>query len=585
MKALRRTFGPVEFPRRTHDFIPSQLPNNFKICNSLKKNQELKISVLNVNIRSLNAHFDELTSYLRDMNVQPTVIALTETWLKDYDDIEQFTLPGYHKLLTCNRSDGLRGGVAIWLDKNFKYRVVVKDTVREWLVIETFSPHNLFLAVSYRREKRFSKNEYCEWLHDELNARLNGKKSKVVICGDFNIDLLVPSKHSTELVDIMLSHNLKLSSPLKVTRQYGNSKTCLDHIYSDLVISNNKILRSSITDHFMAFAEYEERYEIKASLPDQWYRDYSSLEKKPILKKFNNMIQSNLSATNWGDVSIDNGFKILTDTIIKAANLFAPMKKVRLNKKDWLDNSIKRSIHKRDMLFSQFTKDPGNQELRNDFVKQRNATKLLIRQKKREHIQNIFERNHDDVKGFHRQLNRVIGKSKDPVTPTFTPTKTVNDFNNYFCEVGIKNQQSIEKTPFAQNNSGYTMHSMFLRRTSVEEVISIISNAKNKTSTGVDGISNRLLKYCCSVVSSPLEILFNRCMNLSYFPDQFKIAKIIPIFKEGNKDDFSNYRPISLLPAISKVFERIIFKRAYSYVEKFKLLDDNQFGFRKKETL
>ena len=83
----------------------------------------------------------------------------------------------------------------------------------------------------------------------------------------------------------------------------------------------------------MAFAEYEERYEIKASLPDQCYRDYSSLEKKPILKKFKNMIQSNLSATNWGDVSIDNGFKILTDTIIKAANLFAPLKKVRLNKK------------------------------------------------------------------------------------------------------------------------------------------------------------------------------------------------------------------------------------------------------------
>ena len=71
-------------------------------------------------------------------------------------------------------------------------------------------------------------------------------------------------------------------------------------------------------------------------------------------------------------------------------------------------------------------------------------------------------------------------------------------------------------------------------------------------------------------------------MNLSYFSEQFKIAIIIPIFKEGNKDDFLNDRPISLLPAISKVFERIIFERVYSYVEKFKLLDDNQFGFRKK---
>ena len=251
------------------------------------------------------------------------------------------------------------------------------------------------------------------------------------------------------------------------------------------------------------------------------------------------------------------------------------MKKVRLNEKDWLDNYIKRSIHKRDKLFSHLTKHPVNQELRNDFVRQRNATKLLIRQKKRDHIQKIVERNHDDVKGFHRQLNRVIGKSKVPVTPTFTPTKTVNDFNNYFCEVGMKNQQSIEKTPFAQNNSGYTMHSMFLRRTSVGEVVSIITSAKNKTSTGVGVISNKLLKYCCSVVSFPLEILFNRCINPSYFPEQFKIAKIIPIFKGGNKDYFSNFRPISLLLAISKVFERIIFKRVYSYVEKFKLFEDN----------
>ena len=126
------------------------------------------------------------------MNIQPIVIALTETWLKVYHDIEPFTLPGYHKLLTCKRSDGIRGGVAIWLYKIFKYCVVVKDTVREWLVIETFSPCNLYLAVTYRREKRFSKNEYCEWLHDELNTRLNGKKSKVIICGDFNLDLLPP---------------------------------------------------------------------------------------------------------------------------------------------------------------------------------------------------------------------------------------------------------------------------------------------------------------------------------------------------------------------------------------------------------
>ena len=138
--------------------------------------------------------------------------------------------------------------------------------------------------------------------------------------------------------------------------------------------------------------------------------------------------------------------------------------------------------------------------------------------------------------------------------------------------MGIKNQQSIEETPFAQSNSGYTMHSMLLRIYSLEEEVSIMANARNKTSTGMDVMGNKLLKYCCSVESSPLEILFKSCMNLSYFPEQFKIAKIIPTFKEGSKDDFSNDRPIFLLPAILRVFELIIFKRVYSYVKQFKLL-------------
>ena len=129
------------------------------------------------------------------------------------------------------------------------------------------------------------------------------------------------------------------------------------------------------------------------------------------------------------------------------------------------------------------------------------------------------------------------------------------------------------------------MHSMFLRRTSVEGVIPIISNAKNKTSTGVDGISNRLLKYCCSVVSSPLEILFNRCMNLTYFSDQFKIAKIIPIFKEGNKDDFSNYRPISLLPAISKCLSESFLNGYILMSKNSSCLMTTSLDSGKKETL
>ena len=74
--------------------------------------------------------------------------------------------------------------------------------------------------------------------------------------------------------------------------------------------------------------------------------------------------------------------------------------------------------------------------------------------------------------------------------------------------------------------------------------------------------------------------IFNDCLTSGIYPNCLKIAKIVPIFKEGDIDDPSDYRPISLLPVLGKIFERIIFKRAQSYVDKFNIIRNTQFGFR-----
>ena len=74
--------------------------------------------------------------------------------------------------------------------------------------------------------------------------------------------------------------------------------------------------------------------------------------------------------------------------------------------------------------------------------------------------------------------------------------------------------------------------------------------------------------------------MFNRCIELGQYPESLKIAKVIPFFKNRNKDDPSNFRPISLLPIIGKVFERIIFDRIQNYLNVFETLSDSQFGLR-----
>ena len=109
-----------------------------------------------------------------------------------------------------------------------------------------------------------------------------------------------------------------------------------------------------------------------------------------------------------------------------------------------------------------------------------------------------------------------------------------------------------------------------------------INNLQAKSSSGCDGISSKLLKVIEPVIIKPLTLLINQVLDYGIFPDKLKIAKVVPIYKKGDPSLFENYRPISLLPVISKVLEKIIALQLSSYFEKNKLLFDNQYGFRPK---
>ena len=96
---------------------------------------------------------------------------------------------------------------------------------------------------------------------------------------------------------------------------------------------------------------------------------------------------------------------------------------------------------------------------------------------------------------------------------------------------------------------------MFLKTTDEHEILNILKSMKNKTSSGIDRISPKLLKNCAEYVVDLLTILINRSMAAGLFPDSLKLAKVIPIYKDGDREDFSNYRPVSVL---GKVYERVI---------------------------
>ena len=102
-----------------------------------------------------------------------------------------------------------------------------------------------------------------------------------------------------------------------------------------------------------------------------------------------------------------------------------------------------------------------------------------------------------------------------------------------------------------------------------------------KKSSGYDDISNFLIKKTSDVIVPHLEVLYNACLKQGLFPSVYKVAKVIPLFKGGDRDNVNCYRPISLLPALGKLLEKLISSRISDYLDTHDLLSPHQFGFRK----
>ena len=117
-----------------------------------------------------------------------------------------------------------------------------------------------------------------------------------------------------------------------------------------------------------------------------------------------------------------------------------------------------------------------------------------------------------------------------------------------------------------------------------EQIVEITKKLKPKLSTGHDDISTKLLKESIECIKYPLTHIINRSLLTGIVPNQLKLAKVIPIYKASDPTEFKNYRPISILPAFSKIFEKVMYRKVTSFLNSNNLLYKHQYGFREKHT-
>ena len=262
-----------------------------------------------------------------------------------------------------------------------------------------------------------------------------------------------------------------------------------------------------------------------------------------------------------------------------------------------MTNDLLVLINKKNDMYRNWKSTINNEEYENKKVNFKTYDRIVsdgIQNAKHQYYFNTFVSHKNDMKKTWKTIDETLnrGNNKTNFPSEFiVDHKLISDhkeiadnFNVFFANIGAKLSAGNNQSNCAQSYSDYlnnpTPHRFTLSTINESYILSIMNKLKNKNSSGNDEISNKLLKAIGNELSKPLTIIINQCLLTGIFPDLLKIAKVKPLFKRGDTAQLNNYRPISLLPTISKVFERVIYSQLYAYFNDNNLMSEQQYGFR-----
>ena len=552
-------------------------------------------SLLHVNARSLNKNFDALELLIMSINQFPfSVIGITETWLHS-NSPSIFQLQNYN-FIRADRVHGKGGGVGMYINKQlrFKTRPDIHIEGAEDIFIEVINnkEKNIIIGTIYRPPHNDMDN-FSGSLDATLHTVLQENKI-VYLMGDYNIDLLGSSQYNTRFINALQSNGFypHINQP---TRIFNESHTLIDNIFSNVYQnSTNGIIYSDISDHLPIFVICKQSKHNVNPLPKKTSNSHRKESQDNI-----DSLNVDLSKEEWLEVfsqtDVNKCYNNFMQKLKSLYDKYIPLITVKHNstaktKMPWITQGIIRSIHTRNQLYKLSLQKPTLINKQN-YKKYRNILTSLIRLSRKEYYSNKLERNKGNINNIWQTINELVKKKKNSQADFINkngievkdPSEIARIFNDYFTNIGPELASSIKTNVgcFTDYLSENSETSLFFTPTSENEILKIVHSLESRKSCGYDEISANLLKRIIFYIISPLTYIFNLSFTSGIFPDAMKIAKVIPVFKKDDPALVKNYRPISLLPVLSKILEKLAYNRLYKFLLDNNLLNPNQFGFRK----
>ena len=514
-------------------------------------------------------------------------------------------LPGYN-FIHKSRKEGRGGGVGFFVRRDIEF---LKEDLPTSMTVTAFE--NLFISIPQGKGTPIligvvyrppgsnldEFNMQFDSLMENLTIGKNNKK-KLFLTGDFNIDLLAFDNHTptNDFIECMTVHHF-FPLILQPTRITPTTATLIDNTFTNSLdcIIDSAIVTSDISDHLPIITWTQTK--------PHTMQNMGKIEMtRTTSKEASEMFKSTLSNVDWAPIIAScnendpsQAYNLFVKVIKASYDKAFPLKPKKISKKNtfhqpWMTQGLLNSIKKKEKLYIKYIKNP-TPENKNIFTKYRNNYKVIRTRVEQSYYTNEFIKYNKDIKKTWQVIRKIVKtENKDTWINEINlngelisdPNIMAEHFNSYFT--GMAKALSNKIPPSNKGFQDYlppsSVNSFVLIPTCPQELIAINKTFKSTHSSGADDMNPHLLSPVLEFLAAPLAEIINCSLKNGVVPAEAKIAKVLPIHKQGIKTEVTNYRPISILPFFSKLFEKVMYDRLLLYIKQKNLLYPLQHGFQ-----
>ena len=538
----------------------------------------LRIGHLNVN--HIYNKITDITTTLSNSGKPFHVFGLSESRLTINMPSCDLSIPGYSILRRDSKANN-ETGLIIYINDILSYKHLSHldqpGVEAVWLEIGFSKSTPILVGFCYRNPA-----SRVDWVH-AFTAMMDNvvfESKELILLGDFNIDLQKPNSQWTYNLDTYNLHQL-IKLPTRVTQ---NSATLIDHIY----VSETRhaietcVPISNISDHYPVCVTWSKKGVKIPKIGHKTirYRCFTSFNEQLFLQ---DLLSSPLSSV-YDKTDPEDALNFWIDSFVSIYNKHAPYKRKRVKsfpKPKWFSKELQEAIYLRDFL-----KRHGQHE---ESKKLRNAINSHKRAAKKKYFQDLLS-DKNNSKSTWSAINQLTNKTSNPkhhVNINISAEQLNDHFSTIAEKIVTTNQKSRSNTLdklrefcLSKNIQG----KLDIPLMSVTDVYNALKHLKQSGTRDLDGLDTKILRLAAPIITTSLTYVFNLCITKSTFPNAFKIAKVIPLYKSGDSSNPSNYRPISIVSVLAKPLEKHINKHLLLHLDKYNLLHPSQSGFRKKHS-